>query len=191
MNATTDTSILIRRANDGDAIALRRLAQLDGARLPEGGLLVAEADGEVRAALRVADSAYVADPFYASKELVGLLDVRAKRLRRDEHSKVERTRTRLGVWSALYNRALQSHPTPGGPWEGGPRAPPPGRLERALQPRTAAAPDALGPRRRSRSAPPSRPCAARGRPCARRGRSAGRAARRRTASARRARPARG
>jgi hypothetical protein len=111
MNATTDTSILIRRANDGDAIALHRLAQLDGARLPEGGLLVAEADGEVRAALRIADSAYVADPFYASKELVGLLDVRAKRLRRDEHSKVERTRTRLGVWSALYNRALQSHPT--------------------------------------------------------------------------------
>src|SRR3954462_15967989 len=103
MNATTDTSILIRRANDGDAIALRRLAQLDGARLPEDGMLVAEADGEGRAALRIADSAYVADPFYAPKKLVGLLDVRAKRLRRDENSKVERTRTPLGVWSALYN----------------------------------------------------------------------------------------
>src|SRR3954452_16110460 len=111
MSSTTDTPILIRRANEADTTAVRRLAQLDAARLPEGDLLVAEVDGEVKAALRITDSAYVADPFYASKELVGLLDVRAKRLRRDEHSKVERTRTRLGVWSALYNRALQSHPT--------------------------------------------------------------------------------
>src|SRR3954449_2417032 len=84
MIATHDSTILIRRAADDDATALRRLAQLDGARLPDGDLLVAEAEGEIRAALRIDDSAYVADPFYASKELVGLLDVRAKRLRREE-----------------------------------------------------------------------------------------------------------
>jgi hypothetical protein len=106
----TSTAITIRRAREDDALALSRLAQLDGARLPEGELLVAEAGGEVRAALRIADSAYVADPFYASKELVGLLDVRAKRLRRDELSKTERARTRLSLWSSLYNRALQTRP---------------------------------------------------------------------------------
>ena len=106
----TDTAITIRRAGEDDALALGRLAQLDGARLPEGDLLVAEAGGEVRAALRIADSAYVADPFYASKELVGLLDVRAKRLRRSELSTTERARTRLGLWSALYNRALHTRP---------------------------------------------------------------------------------
>ena len=49
---TTDTSITIRLATDEDMLALRRLAQLDGARLPEGELLLAEADGEIRAALR-------------------------------------------------------------------------------------------------------------------------------------------
>src|SRR3954462_13811312 len=111
MTSTTDTPILIRRATEDDTTALRRLAPLDAAPLPEGDLLVAEVDGELKAAPRIADSAYVADPFYASKELVGLLDVRAKRLRRDEHSKVERTRTRLGGWSPPYTRALQSPPT--------------------------------------------------------------------------------
>jgi len=110
MTATHDTAILIRRAADDDATALRRLAQLDGARLPDGDLLVAEAEGEIRAALRIDDSAYIADPFYASKELVGLLDVRAKRLRREERSTAERARTRLGVWSLLYNRAVQTRP---------------------------------------------------------------------------------
>jgi len=110
MTATLDSAITIRRATGADAPALRRLAQLDGARLPEGDLLVAEVDGELRAALRILDRAYVADPFFASKELVGLLDVRAKRLRREEHSRADRARTRLAVWSALHNRAAQARP---------------------------------------------------------------------------------
>src|SRR3954453_15283462 len=105
-----DTTITIRRATDEDAPAVRRLAQLDGAHRPEGDLLVAEADGELRAALRISDRAYVADPFFPSKELVGLLDVRAKRLRREEHSRVDRARTRLSLWSLLYHRAAQSRP---------------------------------------------------------------------------------
>jgi hypothetical protein len=107
---TTDTAITIRRATEDDASALRRLAQLDGARLPQGDLLVAEADGELRAALRISDRAYVADPFFPSKELVGLLDVRARRLRHEEHSRVDRARTRLHLWSFLYQRAAESRP---------------------------------------------------------------------------------
>lgn len=108
MTATHDTSITIRLTREDDALALRRLAQLDGAQLPEGELLVAEAAGEIRAALRVADSAYVADPFFPSQELVGLLDVRAKRIRRGSISRAERARTRLSLWSGLYHRAAQS-----------------------------------------------------------------------------------
>jgi hypothetical protein len=111
MTTTRDTEITIRRAGEDDAPALRRLAQLDGARLPEGDLLVAEAEGELRAALRISDRAYVADPFFPSKELVGLLDMRAKRLRREEHSPVERARTRLALWSFLHHRAAQSGPS--------------------------------------------------------------------------------
>ena len=110
MTATHDTPIIIRRATADDATALRRLAQLDGARVPDGDLLIAEVDGAPKAALRIADSAYVADPFYASKPLVALLDLRAKRLRREELTAGERTRARLGVWSFLYNRAVQTRP---------------------------------------------------------------------------------
>ena len=56
MTALTDTAITIRIATEDDALTLRRLAELDGARLPEGELLVAEIDGEIRAALRIQDS---------------------------------------------------------------------------------------------------------------------------------------
>src|SRR4051812_20897009 len=110
MIATHDSTILIRRASDDDAPALRRLAQLDGARLPDGDLLVAEADGEIRAALRVSDSAYVADPFFPSRTLVGMLDARAKAIRRATTSRGQRTRTRLSLWSPLYHRASESGP---------------------------------------------------------------------------------
>ena len=110
MTTTHDTSITIRLARDEDSVALRRLAQLDGARLPEGELLVAEADGEIRAALRVSDSAYVADPFFPSRALVGMLDTRAKAIRRTTASRVERARTRLSLWSAMHHRAAQTGP---------------------------------------------------------------------------------
>ena len=111
MTATHDRPIVIRLAREDDGAALRRLAQLDGARLPEGDLLVAEVDSELRAALRIADRAYVADPFFPSKELVGLLDVRARRLRRDHLTTSERARTRLSLWSALWHRAAVTRPS--------------------------------------------------------------------------------
>ena len=111
MTATHDRPIVIRPAREDDDAALRRLAQLDGARLPEGELLVAEVDGELRAALRIADRAYVADPFFPSKELVGLLDVRARRLRQQRFGRVERARTRLSLWALLWQRASATRPT--------------------------------------------------------------------------------
>ena len=111
MTAVTDTAITIRLAADDDSVALRRLAQLDGTRLPEGELLVAEIDGEIRAALRIEDSAYVADPFFPSKELVGLLDVRARRLRQASHTTIERAKARVGLWSALWHRAATTRPS--------------------------------------------------------------------------------
>src|SRR5215218_5400268 len=106
-----NTSIVIRLATGADEPALRRLAQLDGARLPEGDLLVAEAAGELRAALRVADRAYVADPFFPSKELVGMLDVRARRLRQEHMGRGDRVRARVGLWSALSHRAAIERPS--------------------------------------------------------------------------------
>src|SRR3954453_5796007 len=108
---TSDLSFVIPLAPEEDAPPPRRVPQLDGARLPEGELLVAEAGGEPRAALRISDRAYVADPFYPSKELVGLLDVRARRLRQERHTRSERARARLGLWSALWHRAAITRPT--------------------------------------------------------------------------------
>jgi len=108
MTATTDTAIVIRRANDDDALALRRLAQLDGTRLPGGDMLVAEAGGEIRAALRIEDSAYVADPFFPSRALVGMLDTRAKAIRRTTTSRLDRVRTRVSLWGALRQRASET-----------------------------------------------------------------------------------
>ena len=109
--ATQNTSIVIRLATEADESALRRLAQLDGARLPEGDLLGAEAAGELRAALRIADRAYVADPFFPSKELVGMLDVRARRLRQEHMGRPDRVRARVGLWSALRHRAVIEWPS--------------------------------------------------------------------------------
>ena len=111
MSASTSDTIVIRRARESDAHALRRLAQLDRARVPAGDLLVAEADGELRAALSVETREFIADPFFPSRELVTLLDMRASRLRRDTQPLAARIRARLSQWSDMWWRAGQLGPT--------------------------------------------------------------------------------
>jgi hypothetical protein len=74
-------TVLIRAARGSDGPALRRLAELDSRPLPEGSLLVAEADDEVVAALSVDTGAKVADPFRRTADVVDLLAFRARRLR--------------------------------------------------------------------------------------------------------------
>src|SRR5262249_36299925 len=55
--------VTIRRSHVSDRAALRRLAQLDSQRLADGELLVAEVDGELRAAVPLAGGGPIADPF--------------------------------------------------------------------------------------------------------------------------------
>jgi hypothetical protein len=78
--------ITIRQAYADDQLALQRLASLDSARgVPPRPLLVAEVDGELRVALSVRDGTAIADPFYPTAAILGLLrgHVRAnKRARR-------------------------------------------------------------------------------------------------------------
>src|SRR4051794_17978542 len=105
MTATLDTSITIRRATDDDALALGRLAQLDGTRLPDGEMLVAEAGGEIPPALRIEASASVAAPFSPSRALVGRPDTRGRATRRPAAARLDRVRTRVSLWSALRQRA--------------------------------------------------------------------------------------
>jgi hypothetical protein len=67
-------SITIRRAYADDAPELRHLAALDSAACPPSApLLLAEVDGELKAALSLADGRSIADPFTRTAELVELL----------------------------------------------------------------------------------------------------------------------
>jgi hypothetical protein len=96
--ATRVTAVTIREASADDAEALRRLAQLDSSPVPATPVLVAEADGRLRAALSIEDGTAIADPFHPSAGLVSLLRTHvALRRRRSAASRVlGRSR-----WSAL------------------------------------------------------------------------------------------
>jgi hypothetical protein len=72
MSALTAT-VTIRRAYPDDDPAIWRLAALDSAAVPAGPFLVAEVDGELRAALSLASRQVIADPFHPTLELVGML----------------------------------------------------------------------------------------------------------------------
>jgi hypothetical protein len=75
-------ALTIRFAFPDDALALVRLATIDSREEPPSGpLLVAEADGELRAALSLRDDTVIADPFHHTAALVELLRARAEQLR--------------------------------------------------------------------------------------------------------------
>jgi hypothetical protein len=73
---TTAPSVLIRAARGSDGPALERLAALDSAVVPAGGLLVAEAEGELVAALGRRGER-IADPFRRTAGVLALLERRA------------------------------------------------------------------------------------------------------------------
>jgi hypothetical protein len=84
----TSPSLVLRPATAADTAALERLAALDSARPLTGEVVLAYAEGDVRAALSLQTGRTVADPFYPSLELVPLLRAAAgerparRRLRR-------------------------------------------------------------------------------------------------------------
>jgi hypothetical protein len=72
-----NSAITIRLAYADDEVPLERLAQLDSARVPSRPLLLAEVDGQLRAALSLEDDTVIADPFSHTQHLVSLLRARA------------------------------------------------------------------------------------------------------------------
>jgi hypothetical protein len=70
-------TISIRPATDDDGRTLTRLAALDSAATPEGPTLIAEVDGEPKAALVLLEDRVVADPFSPTADLVDLLRLAA------------------------------------------------------------------------------------------------------------------
>lgn len=81
MTATTSPSVLIRAARGSDGPALEALAALDSAAVPAGTVLVAEADGVVVAAYSATTGARIADPFRPTRDVIELLELRARRER--------------------------------------------------------------------------------------------------------------
>ena len=75
---TSANSVLIRAARGSDGPALETLAALDSAVVPSGGLLLAEADGELVAALG-SGGERIANPFRPTADVIALLELRAGR----------------------------------------------------------------------------------------------------------------
>jgi hypothetical protein len=69
-------SITIRLMRPTEVDEVRRVAQRDSRHLPDGELLVAIAEGEVRAAISLRSGEVVADPFHHTEELVRVLALR-------------------------------------------------------------------------------------------------------------------
>lgn len=68
-----DDRLTIRRSRAEDAAAIERLAQLDSQRVPSGDLLLAEAGGELVAAVALTGNRVIADPFRRTDHIVELL----------------------------------------------------------------------------------------------------------------------
>lgn len=83
MSPYGERSVTIRRATPADRYAIRRIAERDSRRTPDGDLLVAEVDGVLVAAQPLDGGDAVADPFRRSAGLVRMLEIRAGQLRGD------------------------------------------------------------------------------------------------------------
>jgi hypothetical protein len=75
------TQIMIRFSQRGDERKLAQLAGRDSQSVPSGELLVAEAEGEIRAILPLDGNGAVADPFHPTADLVQMLQLRRSQLR--------------------------------------------------------------------------------------------------------------
>jgi len=86
-----DARVTFRYAGPADADALTVLAQLDSSRAPSGDVIVADADGELWAAVSLDDGHAVANPFRPSGELTWSLMERARGINRELRAKPHRT----------------------------------------------------------------------------------------------------
>jgi hypothetical protein len=75
--AEPSATVTLRVATGDSDRAVARLAELDSAAPLRGPVIVAEVDGQPRAALSLVDGSVVADPFHLTVPLVELLRMRA------------------------------------------------------------------------------------------------------------------
>lgn len=75
-----EAAVTLRYGFPDDAEAIARLAALDCAAVPRPPLLLAEVEGELRAAVSLSQSDHIADPFHPTAALLALLRARAGQL---------------------------------------------------------------------------------------------------------------
>ena len=92
----TEGSVTLRCGSPADQAPLARLAELDSSTPPAQSVLLAEVNGQLRAALALTDGTVVADPFHPTAELIDLLGARARQLAATP--RIRRSR-RLRSWS--------------------------------------------------------------------------------------------
>ena len=92
--STTSSPITLRCADARDRPALARLAALDSASPPAPPVLVADLEGQLLAAISLADGAVLANPFRPTAALVELLQARERQLRTGSFSGRVRPRVR-------------------------------------------------------------------------------------------------
>lgn len=88
-------SVTLRLASPRDRAALDRLAQLDSAASPTGPTLVAEAQGELVAAVPLDGRRVMADPFRPTAEVIRVLELRVAQLSGDSPGRARRFAARL------------------------------------------------------------------------------------------------
>lgn len=81
MTTSNDYTLAIRLSRADDPV-LRRLADLDDAPPLVGEVLIALVDGEAVAASSLSDGRSIANPFMPTADLVEMLSLRARQLRR-------------------------------------------------------------------------------------------------------------
>jgi hypothetical protein len=85
-----ELAVTLRYARPDDEPELARLASLDERPVPTGPVLLAEVEGELRAALSLHDGATLANPFFPSAGLLHLLVARAAQLRGEQRTRAPR-----------------------------------------------------------------------------------------------------
>ena len=90
-------AVTVRAARHEDAGALEQLAALDDRPLPCGPLLIGEIGARPLAALSLADRRVIADPFVPTREIVALLQLRARQLRGGRFARLLSGRRRRAI----------------------------------------------------------------------------------------------
>ena len=86
-----NSTVALRLAATDDALAVRRLAALDDAPPLARPVLLGLLDGQPVAAVSLVDGRTVANPFLPTADIVALLSLRARQLRRGETPRLPTT----------------------------------------------------------------------------------------------------